>query len=136
MAERRGVALRGEYDGSGPESGRDEPELQIDAFGAAPGVQMVEPPPADVPAAEGTFASAAPSGEAQGRTGNNAPTGNIGLIVFGAAGVVLVAGMGISQIVRGHALPAGWTLLWNGINLVRDAGSPPGKSIPKEELDS
>lgn len=33
-----------------------------------------------------------------------------------------LAGMGISQMLRGHALPAGWTLLWNGINLVRDAG--------------
>lgn len=55
-----------------------------------------------------------------------------------AAGVtaLALAGMGISQMVRGHALPAGWTLLWNGINLVRDAGSPPGKSVPTGELDS
>jgi len=55
-----------------------------------------------------------------------------------AAGVtaIALAGMGISQIMKGHALPAGWTLLWNGINLVRDVGSPPSKSIPKEELDS
>jgi hypothetical protein len=55
-----------------------------------------------------------------------------------AAGVtaVALAGMGISQMVRGHALPAGWTLLWNGINLVRVAGSPPSKSIPPAELDS
>lgn len=55
-----------------------------------------------------------------------------------AAGVTALAltGMGISQIVRGHALPAGWTLLWNGINLVRDAGSPPNKSVPPNELDS
>ena len=55
-----------------------------------------------------------------------------------AAGVtaLALAGLGVSQIVRGHALPAGWTLLWNGINLVRDAGSPPGKSIPSTELDS
>lgn len=55
-----------------------------------------------------------------------------------AAGVtaVALAGMGISQVVRGHALPAGWTLLWNGINLIRDVGSPPGKSVSKEELDT
>jgi len=33
--------------------------------------------------------------------------------------------MGISQIVRGHALPAGWTLLWNATNLVRDVGGKP-----------
>jgi len=54
------------------------------------------------------------------------------------AGVTALAltGMGISQMVRGHALPAGWTLLWNGINLVRDAGSPPSKSVPPGELDS
>lgn len=55
-----------------------------------------------------------------------------------AAGVTALAltGMGISQIVRGHALPAGWTLLWNSINLIRDVGSPPGQSLPKDELDS
>lgn len=55
-----------------------------------------------------------------------------------AAGVtaIALAGMGISQVVRGHALPAGWTLLWNGINLIRDVGSPPGKSVSKEELDT
>lgn len=55
-----------------------------------------------------------------------------------AAGVtaLALAGMGISQIMRGHALPAGWTLLWNGINLVRDVGSPPSKSVSIEELDS
>jgi hypothetical protein len=40
------------------------------------------------------------------------------------AGLTALAltGMGISQIVRGHALPAGWTLLWNATNLVRDVG--------------
>jgi len=47
---------------------------------------------------------------------------------------IALAGMGISQIVRGHALPAGWTLLWNGINLVRDVGSPPSKSVLPEEI--
>lgn len=53
-----------------------------------------------------------------------------------AAGLVALAltGMGISQIVRGHALPAGWTLLWNATNLVRDVGSPPSKSVLPEEL--
>jgi hypothetical protein len=53
-----------------------------------------------------------------------------------AAGVAAIAltGMGISQIVRGHALPAGWTLLWNATNLVRDVGSPHSKQILPEEL--
>ncbi|MEY4577757.1 MAG: hypothetical protein RL701_2460 [Pseudomonadota bacterium] len=43
------------------------------------------------------------------------------------AGLTALAltGMGISQIVRGHALPAGWTLLWNATNLVRDVGGKP-----------
>lgn len=52
------------------------------------------------------------------------------------AGVTALAltGMGISQIVRGHALPAGWTLLWNATNLIRDVGSPPRKSVLPEEL--
>jgi hypothetical protein len=55
-----------------------------------------------------------------------------------AAGVTAIAltGMGISQIVRGHALPAGWTLLWNSINLIRDVGSPPSKTLPPVEIDS
>jgi hypothetical protein len=48
---------------------------------------------------------------------------------------VALAGMGLLQITRGHALPAGWTLLWNGINLVRDVGSPPSKSVLPEELE-
>jgi hypothetical protein len=53
-----------------------------------------------------------------------------------AAGVAALAltGMGISQIVRGHALPAGWTLLWNATNLIRDVGSPPSKGALPEEL--
>jgi hypothetical protein len=49
---------------------------------------------------------------------------------------VALAGTGLLQIVRGHALPAGWTLLWNGINLVRDVGSPPSKTVPPNQLDS
>jgi hypothetical protein len=55
-----------------------------------------------------------------------------------AAGVTALAltGLGVSQIARGHALPAGWTLLWNSINLVRDVGSPPEKTLPKAEVDS
>jgi hypothetical protein len=55
-----------------------------------------------------------------------------------AAGVTALAltGLGISQMFKGHALPAGWTLLWNGINLIRDVGSPPGKTVLPEELDS
>jgi len=41
----------------------------------------------------------------------------------GVAALAL-AGMGISQIVRGQALPAGLTLLWNASDLIRDAGKP------------
>jgi hypothetical protein len=41
--------------------------------------------------------------------------------------VIAMCGMGVSQIMRGAALPAGWTLLWNAANLVKDAGKP-GKS--------
>jgi hypothetical protein len=37
--------------------------------------------------------------------------------------VLALTGMGISQIVKGQGLPAGWTLLWNAANLVRDAGT-------------
>jgi hypothetical protein len=44
--------------------------------------------------------------------------------------VLALTGMGISQIVKGAALPAGWTLLWNAANLIKDAGGPrdPGDS--------
>jgi hypothetical protein len=54
-----------------------------------------------------------------------------------AAGLtaLTLAGAGILQIVRGQALPAGWTLLWNATNLIRDVGSPPSKSVSPEELD-
>jgi len=55
-----------------------------------------------------------------------------------AAGVAALAltGMGISQIVRGQALPAGWTLLWNATNLIRDVGKPSDQSsVLPEELE-
>jgi len=54
-----------------------------------------------------------------------------------AAGItaLTLAGAGILQIVRGQALPAGWTLLWNATNLIRDVGSPPGKTVLPEELE-
>lgn len=54
-----------------------------------------------------------------------------------AAGVAALAltGMGISQIVRGQALPAGWTLLWNATNLIRDVGKPSGETVLPEELE-
>jgi hypothetical protein len=38
--------------------------------------------------------------------------------------VLALCGMGIKQVVAGHALPAGWTLLWNAANLIKDAGKP------------
>jgi hypothetical protein len=54
-----------------------------------------------------------------------------------AAGVAALAltGMGISQIIRGQALPAGWTLLWNATNLIRDVGKPSGDGVLPEELE-
>jgi hypothetical protein len=54
-----------------------------------------------------------------------------------AAGLtaLTLAGAGILQITRGQALPAGWTLLWNATNLIRDVGSPPSKTVSPEELD-
>ena len=54
-----------------------------------------------------------------------------------AAGLtaLTLAGAGVLQIMRGQALPAGWTLLWNATNLIRDVGSPPSKSVSPEELD-
>lgn len=38
--------------------------------------------------------------------------------------ILAMTGMGISQIVRGHALPAGWTLLKDAAYLIKDAGKP------------
>ncbi len=64
------------------------------AFGAAQGVLPVTPPPADE-----LVNVTAQSDEPQ--TGSTNPvTDNLGLILFGAAGVVLVAGMGISLVLR------------------------------------
>jgi Heavy metal associated domain 2 len=44
---------------------------------------------------------------------------------------LVLTGFGISQIVRGHALPAGWTLLWNATNLVRDVGGKGDRGASK-----
>lgn len=68
-------------------------------FGAAEGVEQVEPPPADT---QGGIVSPTAGSETDTRsTASASPFGdNIGLIVFGAAGVVLVAGMGISVLMR------------------------------------
>ena len=69
------------------------PGAQINvAFGAAQGVQAVAPLPAD--------SSASATAEAQADTSVSSGRGfvgsNLGLIVFGAAGVVLIAGMGVT----------------------------------------
>jgi len=48
-----------------------------------------------------------------------------GRIDMAGVTALVLTGFGISQIVRGHALPAGWTLLWNATNLVRDVGGKP-----------
>ncbi|MBE2268684.1 MAG: LysM peptidoglycan-binding domain-containing protein [Anaerolinea sp.] len=65
------------------------------AFGAAQGIQPVTPPPADnlteITADEGEPATTATADPVQD---------NLGLIVFGAAGAVLVIGMGISLVMR------------------------------------
>lgn len=64
------------------------------AFGAAPGLQPVTPPPADA-LINVTLEDAAPN------TGAGNPLqDNLGLILFGAAGIVLVAGISISLIMR------------------------------------
>jgi len=55
-----------------------------------------------------------------------------------AAGLTAIAltGLGISQFVRGHGLPAGWTLIWNGISLIRDVGKPADAAgVTPEELE-
>ena len=72
------------------------PGAQINvAFGAAKGVQAVVPPPAD---SDTTGVDA--TNTSVTRSSSNPLGNNIGLIVFGAAGIVLVAGMGISVILR------------------------------------
>jgi hypothetical protein len=45
-----------------------------------------------------------------------------GRLDFAGITAIALTGFGISQVIRGHALPAGWTLLWNAANLVRDVG--------------
>ena len=71
------------------------PGAQINvAFGAAKGVQAVVPPPAD---SSGTVANT--SSDPAARSSSPLPN-NLGLLVFAAAGIVLVAGMGISVILR------------------------------------
>jgi hypothetical protein len=47
-----------------------------------------------------------------------------GRIELSSVAVVALAGLGIKQIMGGYALPAGWTLIWNAINLVMDSGKP------------
>ncbi|MFN8560539.1 MAG: LysM peptidoglycan-binding domain-containing protein [Anaerolineae bacterium] len=67
------------------------------AFGAAQGVEPVEAPPAD----DGGIVSATNGDETDTRASSASPfSDNSGLIVFGAAGVVLVAGLGISLLLR------------------------------------
>ncbi len=61
------------------------------AFGAASGVAPVEPPPADV-SASGEVATPAVDTSAS----NTGLPNNIGLIVFGVAGIVLIGGLGIT----------------------------------------
>jgi hypothetical protein len=47
-----------------------------------------------------------------------------GRVELSSVAIVALTGLGISQIVKGFALPAGWTLLWNAANLVMDSGKP------------
>ena len=63
------------------------------AFGAAAGVAPVEPPPADVSASGEIATPAADSGAA-----SNGLTNNLGLIVFGVAGIVLIGGLGVTMV--------------------------------------
>ena len=64
------------------------------AFGAAQGVQPVTPPPAD-----SLINMTVQDGEPVTGT-TNPMQDNMGLIVFGIAGAVLVLGMGISLVMR------------------------------------
>lgn len=65
------------------------------AFGAAQGVQPVTPPPADADPVEVVAV-----GEPKTVNVANPVQDNLGLIVFGAAGVVLVIGLGASLLMR------------------------------------
>ncbi len=74
------------------------PGAHIDvAFGAAQGVQAVQLPTADNSAVASATVSSAPSAI---HSPVNSLRDNIGLIVFGVAGVVLITGLGISLILR------------------------------------
>ena len=65
------------------------------AFGAAQGFQPVTPPPAD------TLVSETVAEEGEPATTNADPLAdNLGLVVFGIAGVVLVVGLGLSLFLR------------------------------------
>ncbi|MCC6805349.1 MAG: LysM peptidoglycan-binding domain-containing protein [Anaerolineae bacterium] len=65
------------------------------AFGAAEGVEPVEPPPTD------SSGNVAPAQDDADTRATGSPAGdNIGLVVFGAAGLVLVAGLGVSLLLR------------------------------------
>jgi hypothetical protein len=66
------------------------------AFGAAEGVEPLVAPPAD----EGGIVNTTAEQETDTRAPDNGLPDNIGLIVFGVAGVVLVAGMGITLLMR------------------------------------
>ncbi len=62
------------------------------AFGAAEGVAAVAPPTAEVSSSGEATPAADPS------AANNGLANNIGLIVFGVAGIVLIGGMGITMV--------------------------------------
>lgn len=66
------------------------------AFGAAQGVEPVALPPAD----DGGIVSPTVGDETDTQSSSSPFGDNIGLVVFGVAGVVLVAGMGISLLLR------------------------------------
>src|SRR5690606_35494089 len=71
-------------------------ELNV-AFGAAEGVQPVQPPPAD----EGGIVSEVESDNPDVAASSLSDLFNVsGLIVFGVAGFVLVAGMGLTLFLR------------------------------------
>ena len=74
------------------------PGAQINvAFGAAQGVEAVVPPPAD---SNGSVSATSGSDTDTHSSGANGLSSNLGLIVFGAAGLVLVVGMSVSVILR------------------------------------
>ena len=72
------------------------------AFGAAEGVATLVPPTADgsAEAANGGIVDTANGSESDTNSTANALGDNIGLIVFGVAGVILVAGLGVSLLLR------------------------------------